>query len=269
MNDTINQLSSSGAGSLPLDAGAFAQSFSTADLLEVWERGQHQQQVERALTMLGVAYPNTPRQSLAALSIGQRDGRLIDLREKLFGSHLTSLTDCPGCGERLELTFNVGDIRVSVDVRPHDEFLFYGSGYELRLRLPNSLDLLTLIEAAEPTERRERLFEQCVISVVHQGRSKAAAGKETPAEVVEQAIARIAEADPQADVEVDLNCPCCRHTWQTDFDIVSYLWAELHAWATQLFREVHLLASAYGWSESDILNMSVKRRRSYLEMLAE
>ena len=82
-------------------------------------------------------------------------------------------------------------------------------------------------------------------------------------------IARIAEADPQADVEVALNCPCCQHTWQTDFDIVSYLWAELHAWATRLFREVHLLASAYGWSESDILNMSARRRRHYLEMLAE
>jgi hypothetical protein len=269
MNETTNEVSLSRTGSLALASGAFAHSFSTTDLLAVWERGQQQQPVERALTMLGVAYPSAPRRTLALLSIGQRDASLIDLREKLFGSQLTCLTDCPACGERLELSFNVTDIRASADVETADLFL-HRAGYELRLRLPNSLDLLALVECADPAERREKLFEQCVASVVHEGRTESVTAiKDLPAEVVELALARIAEADPQGDVEVDLNCPCCGNAWQTDFDIVSYLWAELHAWATQMLREVHLLASTYGWSESDILTMSASRRRRYLEMVVE
>jgi len=88
-----------------------------------------------------------------------------------------------------------------------------------------------------------------------------------PVEVVSLAIERIGEADPQADVEVDLNCPECRHVWQTGFDIVSYLWSELHSWAWQMLREVHVLASNYGWREEEILSMTPQRRRGYLEIL--
>jgi hypothetical protein len=91
--------------------------------------------------------------------------------------------------------------------------------------------------------------------------------KEMPAEIIDLAIKRMGEADPQADVAVDLTCPCCQHQWQRNFDIVSYLWTELRGWAEQLLREVHLLASAYGWSESEILQLSAARRRRYLEMV--
>ncbi len=51
------------------------------------------------------------------------------------------------------------------------------------------------------------------------------------------------------------------------FDIVSFLWNELNAWAIRTLREVHILASAYGWSETDILAMSPWRRQFYLEVL--
>jgi hypothetical protein len=33
-------------------------------------------------------------------------------------------------------------------------------------------------------------------------------------------------------------------------------------------RDVHQLASAYGWSEHDILTMSAGRRQLYLELVA-
>ena len=46
------------------------------------------------------------------------------------------------------------------------------------------------------------------------------------------------------------------------------LWAELEAVARRLAMEVHTLASAYGWSESEILSLSDARRRLYLEMVS-
>ncbi|HKR12651.1 MAG TPA: hypothetical protein VJT15_11365 [Pyrinomonadaceae bacterium] len=230
---------------------------SATSLLQVWERGQLQAPVEKALTLLAAAYPDATREELAMLSIGRRDASLLSLREQLFGSQLSSLTACPECGEQLELNFNVADIRATV---PFSEspLSLCESGYELELRLPNSFDLLRLANCSTIAEMRSRLFAQCVLH----------GPDELPPEIVDLAIARMGEADPQADVEVDLNCPECRHVWQTGFDIVTYLWSELHAWAGQMLREVHLLASSYGWSESDILNMSAPRRRGYLEMLA-
>lgn len=237
---------------------------SATSLLQVWERGQLQAPVEKALTLLAAAYPEATREELAMLSIGRRDASLLSLREQLFGSQLSSLTNCPACDEQLELNFDVADIRATAPSQA-SPLLVSESGYELELRLPNSLDLLRLANCSTIGEMRSQLFAQCVMSVSH-GEQVESAG--LPDEIVDHAIARMGEADPQADVEVDLNCPECRHVWQTGFDIVSYLWSELHTWAGQMLREVHVLASSYGWSESDILQMSASRRRGYLEMLA-
>lgn len=263
----MNEMISSGSGSPAGNASASAHFVSAAKLLEVWEGGQQQPHADKALTLLAAAHPNTAREILAALTIGQRDARLISFREKLFGAQLISLTDCPACSERLELSFNVLDVRTPPGADPDATLSLSQSGYELQLRLPNSLDLLKLTGCSTTAEMRAKLIEQCVRCIQHQGQAGTAQPGDLPPEVVAAAVDRISEADPQADVEVNLVCPFCEHAWQTTFDIVSYLWTELHAWATQLLREVHLLASSYGWSESDILSMSPRRRRSYLELL--
>ena len=261
MNEVSSSTSASGNLSAPVS------SFSAAKLLQVWERGQRQLHVEKALTLLAAGHPENEPNMLAALSIGQRDAGLISLREQLFGAQLSSLTDCPACGERLELNFNVNDIRASAS--PAEAAIsFSEADYELQLRLPNSRDLLLVTECGSREEMRARLFEQCVVQLAYHGQVESAKRcEEIPAEIIELAIGRLGDADPQADVEIALTCPECGHAWQTNFDIVSYLWSELHAWAMQLLREVHLLASAYGWRESDIINMTAQRRQSYLELL--
>ena len=65
---------------------------SAAKLLQVWERGQLQAPVEKALTLLAAAYPDATRESLATLSIGERDSGLLSLREQLFGVALPTET---------------------------------------------------------------------------------------------------------------------------------------------------------------------------------
>ena len=245
-----------------------ARSLSSAELLDIWEQGQDQVPVERALTMLAAAFPDASRETLAAFSIGERDSVLLTLRQNIFGEQLSSLADCPACQQRLEMSFSVSDIRAPSEVEPARTLSLEQSGYKMQFRLPNSLDLLAVAGCASPADMRGRLFQRCVVKVEYQGRAgPVATVSEIPAEIIDAAIERIAEADPQADVEVDMACPCCGHEWGAAFDIVSYLWTELHARAVSLLREVHLLASAYGWRESDILAMSSRRRRCYLEML--
>jgi hypothetical protein len=45
------------------------------------------------------------------------------------------------------------------------------------------------------------------------------------------------------------------------------VWAELQARATALLADVHVLASAYGWTEPQVLSLSPERRAAYLELI--
>ncbi|MEA1978379.1 MAG: phage baseplate protein, partial [Chloroflexota bacterium] len=64
-----------------------------------------------------------------------------------------------------------------------------------------------------------------------------------------------------------LTCPECSHQWEVLFDIASFLWTEINNWAERTLRTVHQLASAYGWAEREILNLSPVRRQLYLGMV--
>ena len=90
-----------------------------------------------------------------------------------------------------------------------------------------------------------------------------------PDDVSEAVVTEIARRDPQGDIRFDLVCPDCSHQWEAIFDIVSFAWNEISAWAGRLLRQVHALARAYGWSEAQVLALSSFRRQMYLEMLGE
>ena len=92
---------------------------------------------------------------------------------------------------------------------------------------------------------------------------------ELPKEIVAAAIEKIAEVDPQAEITLAVTCPQCGRRAQASFDIVSFFWREVEAFVVRILREVHVLASAYGWDEDRILNMSATRRRCYLEMVEQ
>jgi hypothetical protein len=234
------------------------------------------------LTLLAAACPDIPPGTLAQLSIGQRDCRLLTLREWTFGSQLASLTTCPGCGERLELTFDVADIRVTTppqgdnsdgsDGSPADgqeirEALSLNvADHEVHFRLPNSLDLAAMEGNQGATATRQVLLERCLLVTRRDGQEVTA--DQLPADVVAAVLGHMALADPQADVQLALSCPACEHGWQATFDILSFFWSEISAWAYRILREVHALASAYGWREADILTLSSWRRQLYLEMVS-
>jgi uncharacterized protein (UPF0212 family) len=236
---------------------------SAQELLDAWERGLGETPVQRALTLLAAACPETLPEALARESVGRRDGRLLTLREWTFGPRLASLAACPACGELLETAFDVADIRVQ-DAGDGDEPLSLSvAGRELTFRLPNSADLAALAGGEDLDGARRRLLGRCLLAV----RGEEAAVERLPAEVLQAVADRMAEADPQGDVELALTCPACGHGWPAAFDIASFFWTEVDAWARVLLHEIHILASAYGWREPDILALSPWRRRSYLELI--
>jgi hypothetical protein len=129
--------------------------------------------------------------------------------------------------------------------------------------LPTSLDLWE--SGGAGTDARETLLLRCITAARHDG--KAVDPRTVPQEVLTNVIDEMAQADPMADMQVELACAACGHSWSVALDIGGYLWSEVEDWAKRLLLEIHALASAYGWRESDILALSPNRRRSYLDML--
>ena len=239
---------------------------TASELLAAWEEGVTLQPAGQAVLLLALV---CPERAPADLSLGERDRRLLALREQLFGPRLRSLAACPGCGEQLELDFDVGDLRVPAAQLPPagGEVAVSEGEYRVRCRLPSSADLLAVSRSADEREARQSLLSRCVVGVERAGVETEAAAAELPAAVVGAVVEQMRRADPQADVQLALDCPACREGWSVAFDIASYLWAEVGDWAQRTLREVHALARAYGWSESDILSMGVRRRRWYMEMI--
>jgi len=75
-------------------------------------------------------------------------------------------------------------------------------------------------------------------------------------------------ADPNADLLLNMVCPECSGQWSVGFDVPGYLWMEVRTWARRTFREVAVLAQAFGWSEAEIMAMSPSRRGDYLDLLS-
>lgn len=241
------------------------RALTAQQLLAVWELGQGQSRAEQALALLAAACPATSLESLARLSIGQRDARLLRLREWAFGSQLAGIADCPQCGERLEMSFAADDIRAGEENESSEPLSLGVEDYELSFRLPNSSDLMAMTNDGDRSMIKQTMIERCVLQVSHRG--AATMISQLPESVITALSQRMAGADPQADVQLALDCPGCGHQWRAAFDIVSFFWSEIGVWAKRVLREVHILASAYGWREDDILAMSPWRRQIYLEML--
>ncbi len=236
----------------------------TIELLNVWERGMGKSAAARALMLMAVVSPEDDIQALSRLSIGQRDSALLDLRQAMFGPDVHCLTDCTRCGEPIELDFSIDDIRQSHGEAGHT-YDFLDAGYAIRFRLPDSADLLAL-EGEQPASAERQLLARCVLDA----RTREGSTVELqalPEPVLTALNQSMSEADPQAEILLEVSCPACSSVLPAPFDIVSHLWAELDVWARRMLLEVHSLASAYGWSESAILGMSQGRRRAYLDML--
>jgi hypothetical protein len=234
-------------------------------LLDVWERGLAQPEQHKVLTLLSAFLPGRSSAELAALPVGFRDSVLLDIRERLFGPGLATVVACPACGEMLEAEVSVGDIRAPFAGDAGKLRTMSAAGHRLAYRLPATQDLLAIVPGSTVEEARGVLLRRCVA----EARDEAGEPVDPlllPEPVARALASRMARADPQADISLALDCPACSHGFAALLDVATFLLRDLHAWALRMLAEIHALASAYGWSEGDVLALSPTRRRIYLEM---
>jgi hypothetical protein len=240
---------------------------TAAELLNAWERGVHRDGLGRARMLLRAARESERDEDPDTLTIGERDARLLTLREWTFGPDISAVACCPVCREELELQCQVSDLQLEAP-KAAAQLSLSTDEYEIKFHLPNGADLIAARSTEGNCDAMQRtLLARCVSEAFYRG--TAIPAETLPDSVIASLSERMAEADPQAEIEFRLACKSCGHQWAELFEVESFFWAEIQAWAARVLNEIHQLAAAYGWSESEILRLSAARRSAYLTMIAE
>ncbi len=221
-------------------------------------------------------------QDVIQLSLGDLQTLLLHARRLTFGGQIDCVLPCPECGERMDFRLQIDFLLPLRDAgappRYFEEIVEAGGKrFRVRFRLPCGADLEDALRPPQrmPSEAVEVVLARCVEWVRLEGELEngsmlaAIPIEEWPAGLASQISERMAELDPQAETTLQLACPACHHPFKTCFDIGDYFFRELRAREHRRYQEVHQLALAYHWSETEILSMSPRKRRMYLDLLAE
>jgi DNA-directed RNA polymerase subunit M/transcription elongation factor TFIIS len=234
---------------------------SASELLAIWENGTGQSLINRHLALLATAC-SIPFNEAAQFSIGERDIRLLLLREWHFGYQLINVATCPKCGEKVEWEMTTRQLHLQEPrAEPNLVFSLESQGYSLNYRLPNSADMMLLPQFSHSHD----LIRHCITSI--NGQQDKLDLSELTDQVFQELDQQMAKSDPQANITFDLTCPACQHQWASFFDIMNYFWVEIDRWAKLTFHEIYLLARSFSWTEKEILSLSPLRRQTYLNML--
>lgn len=233
------------------------RALSSPDLLALWERGSRLHPLDQGLLALRAALPGDQGTTVADWPLGRRNRALLELHSACFGPRLHAWAACEHCGEKMEFEVEVHTLLATGGDAPDDEQTVSVDGQTFRL--PNSRDLAEAAREDDAARGAFRLLQRC-----HIGVDAVAGWTEEDVDVVGD---RFAKADPMAELRLSLACPLCGEVQEETFDPVTFLWSELQAVARRTLLEVHTLASAYGWTEREILGLSDLRRSLYLQMV--
>jgi hypothetical protein len=130
-------------------------------------------------------------------------------------------------------------------------------------RSPDGLVLAAAVACPDVASARLALIRGCVRSAVRDGETIDGATLDD-GELTRLGEALV-ESDPQAEVVVTMRCAACGEELSAVLDIAEFFWREITTASVQLLDDIHQLAVGYGWSEAQVLGLSARRRRQYVE----
>lgn len=204
------------------------------------------------------------RETVRQLLVGDRDYLMLQLRRITLGDHFHAVVTCPACQARMDADFETEDIPVERRPQTTAGYTIELTGQEdrcrsVRFRLPNGGDQEAVL-GMDLDRATMALLERCLED---DGGMPLSPDEQA---TVGDAMERLA---PQIDLELELACPECGHTFSGPFDPATFFFDEMRTSAALLLREIHYLAFYYHWSETEILRLSRDRRRAYLALLSE
>ncbi len=217
-----------------------------------------------ASCLVRVGHLEPSRELAGKLLVGDRDFLMLQLRRLTLGDGVQAVVECPACDAKADVGFNVSGVPVEPRPQTAAEYTLEAPAGEatartVRFRLPSGADQEAVLHLSVDAAA-EALLDRCLLD-----------GGGRPLEPAERAavIAEMERLAPKVDLELDVRCPECTHSFLLPFDTTVFFFREMRLTGRQLLREMHLLALYYHWSEAEILSLGRSRRRAYLELLSE
>lgn len=193
------------------------------------------------------------------LAAADRDRMLAIVYERAFGDRIESTLTCTRCTQPVDLHFSLRQLTASLNdpcgvegLRPLGSARFEAVG-GARFRVPTGRDELDAADF-EQNEAESLLLNRCAEGGAWPG--GAGAFQEMLDEVA-----------PLIDLELTASCAECGYPHTIQFDIQSYLLGALLGERSRLIREIHRVATAYGWCLDDILSLTRSERRQLVELI--
>jgi hypothetical protein len=200
--------------------------------------------------------------SLGTLDMGNRDRLLAALFRACFGDRIDGINFCANCSSEYEFSFSLNALTEHLAERQAPSDLIHADGPDderfyrmegMRFRLPTVADV-DAVRALPPGEAMPELLHRCI---------DAATG---PADenAIQLAMDQLA---PSLDLDIDTNCPNCAQPGTITFSLEAFLLQALAQERRFLTLEIHWLATAYGWSLTDILSLNRDDRRALVRQV--
>lgn len=222
------------------------------DLLSLEDAGEALSPPRRAL-LLAAHAPGPPPD--AGEPVGHTHARLLRLHQELAGSMMEGTVGCPSCAATVELSVDCEELLASEpEVLVHPAPLATGSG-TVAWRPVSYDDLAAAAETEDECQAVAAVLSRCVDG-------------EVTDQLRPSLCTAMAQADPLAEIEVELACPECGEPVHALLDVLDFTWARVVARAQALLVEIDVLARVYSWSEAEILALPSARRRRFVELAA-
>ncbi|TDN90901.1 hypothetical protein [Microbacterium sp. BK668] len=216
------------------------------------------QGLEGAVDYVGSAVRLDPPVEARDLPVGDVDLVVVWDRRERRGDTMVAEGRCGRCLEPVDVRFSLAAYaahhrpRASRRAEPIGDGWFRLRAGEAEFRVPTSADVL---EAAASVDPRSELLDRCVRGTVPPATARS----------IEAAMARLA---PTLRAAVAGTCPECGAAFELEVDARELCMAELRQDAITVYDDVNLIATAYGWSQDDILDLPSARRRRYAGTIA-
>jgi len=226
------------------------QPLTAEEVLQLWERGENRRPAERAFALLARARAGVPAERLAAMTVGESESALLELRIATYGPQLQAVDTCPACTTTVELAIDAtaliaatddttsvassdGGAGRQIERKPIDVSI---DGWQLQLAAPTVGDLLALSGETDGERARDVLLERCVRAACSPD-GAASSALDLPGYVRVRLAEVIEHEDAAAQLTTRLECPDCKHAWDALLDVGAYLWREIASSARRLLRE--------------------------------
>jgi hypothetical protein len=224
-----------------------------AEILRLWECAVGLSRWQRDDALLSAKAPPPP-------GLGGRNAALLSMRSGIFGRQWPLKSRCPNCG--CDCEFEVDSIALVDDLgrlAPAEiSRTIAWAGRSILLRAPRADDLQAISHHRDSRSAAIALVERCLSGELD------ISGMDD--EELEEIGRSIEALDPAAVVTFQLRCPACEAEWSAAIDIGEAFWCELRHAAERSLIEVDALARAYGWTEDQVMGLSLMRRAAYLQL---